>query len=149
MKKLVVMVVLSALLPQLALAQDLPKVQPIPPGDDKIVVVRVGDKAPFTGQLFDDPTALRWANYLQQYQYRLKTDVELQRRTDQAEIDYGQKLLVAERARYQEVTADYQKRLADEIARGASPPFYQSMWFGVVVGVAGTALAVFAAAQLR
>jgi hypothetical protein len=132
--------------PAVAVAQE---VQAIPPGEDKIVAIREGDKAPFSGQLFDGPTSLRWANWLGQYKLRLRADVDYQRKVDQADITLAQTLLQIERDKYKAVTEDYQIRIGQQQARieslesaARNPPWYSTPWFGVVVGVAGTTLAV-------
>jgi len=129
-----------------ALAQD---VQTIPPGEDKIVSVREGDKSPFTGQLFDQQTALRWANWLQQYKLRLKIDVEQQKKLSEVEVGFVKQLLQIEKDKYAAVTQDYQTRSAlqqtkiQELeAEIKNPPWYSSVWFGAALGVLTTTLAV-------
>lgn len=120
-------------------------VQAIPPGDDKIVPLEQGEKAPYTGQLFDQPTALRWGNWLLQYKYRLEWDVQYEKKVCAADVSYRDKLLVIERERAATVEADLLQRLerseqarlrAEEEAR--NPSWYQGRDFGIVLGVAGT-----------
>lgn len=120
-------------------------VKDIPPGDDKIVGVREGEKAPFTGQLFDPPTALRWANWLQQYKLRLQTDVEMQKRVCEADVKLGERKLEIEQEKNKVVTDDLRKQVALRDVRVLeleksidNPPFYRSFWFGAVVGVVTT-----------
>ncbi len=132
-------VVLLVLLPLQALAQPLPA---IPPGPDKIQTLREGDPAPFSGHLYSPDTALRWANWLEQYKLRQKLDRDLQEKICLADITLrDQKLAFAEQ-QYQTVVTDLEKRLA----AAEDPPFYQTMGFGFGVGVAATVAVVIATA---
>lgn len=121
---------------------DEPKVQDIPPGDDKIVVVREGDKAPFTGQLFDQATALRWANWLQQYRLRLQADTTLQQRINQADAQLCADQKTAAQEKYKFVTGEYQSQVQQRDVKISEletkldhPPFYRTVWFGALLGV--------------
>ena len=125
----------------------LPPIQTIPPGDDVITPLRKGQAAPFTGQLFDSNTALRWGNWLQQYKYRLQWDVEKQVSVCRVEKTYRDELLAAEEKRAGAVEKDLTTRLerseqarldAEEEAR--NPPWYSTTTFGVVIGVVATAV---------
>lgn len=122
-----------------ASAQAAP-LQPVPPGDDVIISVKKGDPVPLAGQLFDQATALRWANYLQQCKTRLVADVELQKKVDEAQITFLNQVIDLEREKYKQVVADYQLRLGKAEAEVLSPPFYKTVWFGVTIGVVGTLL---------
>jgi hypothetical protein len=144
----VALIVLLTLLPSRAWGDTVPVV-PVPSGEDRIEVVKKGDPAPFTGQLFDQPTALRWANYLQQYKFRLQADVEFQKKYDGLELDYAKKQLELERAQYTQVTGDLQKKLdaaQKELAEG--PPWYKTTGFGVAIGVLVTVAAAAGTAAL-
>lgn len=114
----------------------------VPPGDDVIVAIRKGDPAPFTGQLFDEKSALRWANYLQQYKYRLAADVAFQKQYDQATIDYLKKSLEDANKTAATSTQSLQLQLATAQDAAQNPPFYKTFWFGVVIGfvIAGGAV---------
>ncbi len=145
-------VILVALLPSLARAQPSPDPDPsppieaIPPGDDRIVPLPKGHVAPFGGQLYSPLTALRWANWLQQYKYRLQWDVAKEQRVCKVEMKYRDDLLMAEEVRAKKVEDDLVERLgrseqarleAEEEAR--NPPWYSTRTFGVVLGVLATA----------
>ena len=132
---------LLVLLPRLVLAQTAP-VTDVPPGEDVIVVVKKGDPAPFTGQLFDNATSLRWGNWLLQYKLRLKIDVEYIQRVDAAELEYQKKLVTIEQTKYLSVTTELQKTVTGLQNQLANPPFYQTFWFGMTVGVALSVVAV-------
>lgn len=110
----------------------------VPPGEDQIVVVAKGQPAPFQGQLFDTPTALRWGNYLQQCRVRLVSDVELQKKLDDADLRYTQRVLELEREKYARVTAALEKRVQETEEELRHPPWYREPWFGVAVGVVAT-----------
>jgi len=114
----------------------------VPPGDDVIVVVRKGDPAPFTGQLFDEKSALRWANWLQQYKYRLGADVAFQKNYDQATIDFLKKTSDAANQQNAATIAALQKTVATQHDAILNPPFYRSLWFGIVIGMVLTGAAV-------
>jgi hypothetical protein len=131
-----------------------PVIEAIPPGDDKIVVVREGDKAPFTGQLFDGPTALRWANWLQQYRHILRLTIERDQKVCQVKLDYDAEVLAIEKRRAAATEQDLRERLvksetgrADAEYRVEHPPFYRTVWFGVGIGVVGTVAVTYVAAQ--
>ena len=133
------LVVLLLLLPRLAWADPPAPVVAVPPGDDVIVPMKKGDSAPFMGQLFDQATALRWANYLQQYKLRLQTDVDYQKKYDGAELAFQQKQLELERAQYAKVTEELQAKLnTAQTALSAGPPWYKTADVGFVVGVVAT-----------
>ena len=154
MRTLPLALTLALVLPSIAHADDT-GVRNIPPGDDVIVVIRAGDKAPINGQLFDQATALRWSNWLLQYKLRLDTDVAYQKRVDQVEIDYWKRINTLEQEKYKLVTVDYQQKIADlqkvvvtlndEVR---DPPFYKAPWFGFVIGVVVTGVAVGAGAAI-
>lgn len=136
--------ILFLLLSSTAFAQEI---QSIPPGDDKIVPLRLGQPAPFEGQLFDPATSLRWANWLKQYKLVLQIDREYGSKTCKAQTDFLQEVLVLERQKFDSVTQDYRKREADLRTenlrlqdRGVA--WYQTVWFGAIVGVVVTSTAV-------
>lgn len=120
----------------LARAQALPTVPltAVPPGEDVVVVAKKGEPAPFTGQLFDDASAMRWAHYLQQCKFRLVADVAYQKKYDDTELGLAQQRLVLADAKYSSTVSDLQARLTVMEDQVASPPFYKTMWFGMVVG---------------
>ena len=105
-----------------------------------------GHVAHFGGQLYSPLTALRWANWLQQYKYRLKWDVDKERSVCLVEKKYRDDLLKAEETRALKVETDLVERLgrseqarlnAEEEAR--NPPWYSTTAFGVVIGAVATA----------
>jgi hypothetical protein len=107
----------------------------VPPGNDVIDVLRSGQAAPHDGQLFDQATALRWANYLQQCQARLRLDPLYQYKLDQADLVAAQKTLQLQIAEYNRVTTDLQNKLIAAQKAEADPPFYRTFWFGMTVGI--------------
>ena len=124
---------------------DGPAVQDIPPGEDTIVSLKKDERAPFTGQLFDPPTALRWANWLQQYKLRLQTDVEAQKKICAADAALGQRKLEIEQEKNTVITGDLRQqgtvkdaRISDLEKQIDSPPFYKTFWFGATIGVVVT-----------
>jgi hypothetical protein len=130
------LVFLLLLLPQLAWAQE-PPIEAIPPGDDVITPLRRGQVAPHDGQLFDAMTALRWANWLQQYKYRLVWDLEKSESTCRSGLAYKEELLRAEEERALKVEKELEKRLAETqqaLKDAESPPWYETRTFGMVVG---------------
>jgi len=121
-----------------ALADPPPPLTPIPTGDDRISALKEGQAAPFAGQIFDAPTALRWANYLHQCKYRLGADVDFQKKLDDVDKKAVETVLALERQKYAEVTHDLEARLVEAVNAANHPPFYKEVWFGVTLGVIGS-----------
>lgn len=115
---------------------------PIPPGDDHIKSVKKGEVVPFDGQLFDNDTALRWGNYLEQSRIRLKIDVEMVHRIMAAEVGYRDKVIEYERGKYNRVVPDLEARLAKVTYERDNPPWYKTTWVGIGIGVVGTCAVV-------
>ena len=162
MKKLVAFLLLCSIVVQSAMADSLADsvsaspsssvsvapVTPVPAGDDRIVSVKKGDPAPFSGQLFDSDTALRWANYLLQYKFRLTSDVAYQKNLGDLDADLLRQKLTLEENRYTTVTADLQKKLDAANARlAAGPAWYDTRAFGFVMGIIGTIAVVAVTAE--
>jgi len=135
-------------------------IETIPAGDDKIVPLPRGEKAPFTGQLYEPATALRWANWLGQYKLRLKEDLQLQQQMCQLDHDYQVSRLSLEKEAFERVETDLRTRvlnteqmnlqLKEELLNA---PWYNTRGFGVVIGVIATSLvfglSVYAVDQLK
>lgn len=126
-----------------------PALQDIPAGADKIVVVRKGDPAPFEGQLFDNPTALRWGNWLLQYKFRLASDVGYERKLREADVALWEHKLEISEQKYSVVAADYQQKIASLDAQLAkykeqvdNPPWYRSPFVGFAAGALFTGMCV-------
>lgn len=139
MKKLLAGILVLTLSSQ-ALAEP-PPVRAIPPGEDRIVPLRKGQEAPFDGQLFDTNTAIRWGNWLEQYQMRLKLDYEAQTRIQQARENYLNQVIRIEQEKYREVTEAQRNTILELEKKVAEPdPWYESLGFGLGLGVASTIL---------
>lgn len=145
-------ILLSLMLPSFALAADQNEDQgiiDIPPGPDNIVVLNQGEKAPFTGQLFDNDTAFRWGGWLMQYKLRLKTDVELEHKLCDADKKLLETQLRLQTEKQDEVLGLYDAELDnkdEKITKLEHPPFFRTAWFGFTAGVAVTAIGVLVAA---
>lgn len=141
MKKLFVLWLCAILtvLPRLAWGDPVDEpVQAVPPGEDRIEAVKKGDPAPFDAQCFDQPTAIRWGNYLVQYKYRLKLDHGYLRALDEANDEYNKKLLQAEKDKYNDVVPKLEYENSELRRQLDNPPFYKTVWLGVVLGVVTT-----------
>lgn len=132
--------------PQLELKYDPAPLISVPDGEDKIASVQQGQPAPFTGQLFDPGTALRWANYLQQARLRLREDVLYERRVCNANLDYMGQRLDLEVTYNEAIESDLRDRVLhleqrnqDLAAEIQDPGFFRSpgFWFGVGVLTTG------------
>lgn len=135
-----------------------PQVVTYPPGDDKIVVVRKGDAAPFTGQLYEDNTALRWALWLQQYKARYGLDMQAEQASCKVRLEHADNLAAIEAERTAKLEEDLRQRLKDTDALRIkaeeelrNPGFFKQpgFWYGMGVGttlvaVVATAVAVHA-----
>lgn len=126
-------------------------VEAVPPGEDRIEVLRKGEVSPFTGQLFDQDTALRWRNWLGQYRLRLRESETYAERRLALEIDFSQRELERTKKFHEEVVGLHiqrQRELETQLrqldAQTRTPPaWYSSPWFAFSTGlVIGTALAL-------
>jgi len=142
MKKLWSVFMAVSLFASVSLGQEPKKIETVPEGADRIVSVKKGAEAPFEGQLFDNDTALRWANWLRQYKLRLKVDVEEQQQLCAVRLESAAKLREAETARYRKVEAAYALRVQELQYRLDNPPWYSSPTFYVVVGVVSATAAI-------
>lgn len=123
-------------------------VEAIPPGPDKVQPLKLHEPAPYEGMLFDYSTALRWGNWLQQYKLRLKIDVDAEQQKCAVKLDAADKTLALYNAmhkaseddlRQRVVKLEEQNRKLDDELR--NPVWYTTRTFGVIVGVAASALA--------
>jgi hypothetical protein len=129
-----------------------PQVVTYPPGADKIVVVKKGDPVPYTGQLFEDNTALRWAMWLQQYKSRYGLDMKAAQDTCKVKLDHADTMAAIERGRADKVEVELKTRLeSTEVQRLKleeelrNPGFFKQpgFWYGVgVVSTLATAVVV-------
>lgn len=122
-----------------------PTVVAIPAGSDRIVSLRQGEPAPFTGHLFDPPTAMRWGNFLEQYRVRLDVDVRSERERGQVEAGFWRTRLEQDRGYYLVVIQDQQRQIAQLQLPKADLAFYERSWFAFGLGVV-TAGALFGVA---
>lgn len=121
------------------------ELSPVPSGDDVITVLPKGQPAPYSGQLYDPATALRWANYLEQYKLQLDLCYRTSGELRGLERQYWSRLIDIESSTHKEIRLDLQTRLErveqknaeleGELSKG--PPWYNSRTFGVVVGFVG------------
>lgn len=139
-------VLVAVLLIPATAAAEQPPIITHPPGDDKITAVFKGDKVPYDGQLFSPETSIRWAFWLQQYQQRLKADVDKEQAICSVKDEYHDSVLSIEKEKYASVTKDLKDKLlesekervaAEEEAR--NPPWYKTWTFGLILGVVGSA----------
>ena len=125
-----------------AVAQDPPA---IPAGEDVIVAVKQGTPAPFTGQLFNNPTAVRWGIWLQQYRERSQVEQERAKAMCNVELDYKDRVSTIEAEKASALQQDLVARLQrSEGARMTAerrlsdPPWYKTGTFQFTLGVLTT-----------
>jgi hypothetical protein len=106
----------------------------IPAGNDTIIPVHKGEPSPIDGQVFDNDTALRWANWLVQYKALTKMNYTLQKNLCAVDMGLLQKKLEIEESKYDKVTKD----LEGKLSKAEDPPFYKTFWFGATVGSLAT-----------
>lgn len=148
-RSLQVSCLIASLLTQVTIARaDGADVVNIPAGEDKIVPMRKGEPAPIEGQLFDNDTALRWANWLVQYKTLLKQNVELQRKLCSIDLNLSAQKLEIEQDRTKKIIPDLEAKLTKAQDEAANPPFYKTFWFGATMGATITAVAVIGVASL-
>jgi len=122
--------------------------QEIPPGKDKIETVLSGAPAPFSGQLFDPSTALRWANYLQQCKAKLVTDVEAERKISEIKVGFWMNQQVKDREYFvRQSQEQYQQIL--KLQQPTVTPWYASQWTAFVAGMILTGTLVGMGAYLK
>lgn len=107
-------------------------------GEDRIVHLMAGDKAPYEGVLFDLPAASRWSLRQDWYQKQLVIDSDALRSVSIYEVAACQQLRAAETSSYgREITGlrtDLHKQAA-VYAKSQNPPFYKTAGFGFAGGV--------------
>jgi hypothetical protein len=116
-------------------AQD---VTAVPTGNDTIIPVKKGEPSPIDGQLFDNPTSLRWANWLVQYKNLVTTNKELDQKVCSADTTLADTKYALLQKQYDTVTQDLQTKLTAAQTELASPPWYRTVGFGVALGVVGS-----------
>lgn len=152
--RILALVVTVALVARTAHAEPV-RLQPIPPGEDRIEPVEAGKAAPYTGHLFDAKTALRWGNYLEQCRYRLEHDAADERARGQLELGFWKWRMEQEREYQQKLLLTQHEQLRTqqtEIARLSQPvetPFYRSQWFSFTLGLAVAGGLFYLGAQAR
>lgn len=130
------LLILALVLTHATAALPQPKPPQVPPGDDVIVPLRLGEPAPFTGQLYGTATALRWANWLEWYRRQREIEFTLHRSLLQAETTLRLELVQAERAHGERQSQDLRLRLTESRTKlqdlqneHDSPPWYRQSWF--------------------
>jgi hypothetical protein len=102
----------------------------------------VGAPAPYAGQLFDNQTALRWANWLSQYKLRLELDVHEQEQLCAVKLKAKDDILAARHGACSRVIGACQEQVTQLVWEADHPPWYTSAWFGAVLGAVGVGLVV-------
>ena len=110
----------------------------VPSGNDVIYPVKKGEIVQMDGQLFDNATSLRWANWLMQYKQYVASNKSLDQTICKAQVDLQQAKLDTLQKQYDTVTLDLQNKLNKAQEAAADPPWYHTTTFGLVLGVAGT-----------
>jgi hypothetical protein len=82
---------------------------------------------------------------LLQYRQRLTTDVEAQKKVNDADRELARAILAVEQDKYKLVTTDYQQQVAALTTKvtvleteARNPPWYHSVWFGAALGIVTT-----------
>lgn len=121
----------------------------VPAGENVIVVLPEGGRAPFAGQLFDSATALRWGNRIVRYRMRIQLlTEELQICREESEESAVTQLRIAEESYSREIDGlrtdlrEQAARYEAELARFRDPPFYETWGFGFGMGVLATGIVV-------
>ena len=141
MKRLHVLALLWLFIPSVAVA-DPPTLEATPPGPDRVVVLHQGDPSPYDGHLFDNDTALRWANWLRGYKLRLRLDVDEQKQLCTIQTGALRQQLGVEQQKYLQVTAEYDKKLLQLQWEQLNPPWYKTPTFYLVTGAVGASLVI-------
>jgi hypothetical protein len=112
-----------------------------PPGEDVIVTLKKNQPAPFDGQLFDNPTALRWGIWMQQMQSRHQVELDAKTKHCDTELAFKDIEIQLNAEMSQKVMADLTKRLEKSEQERLQlryeldhPPWYQSNLFYFAIG---------------
>lgn len=122
--------------------------QDFPPGEDQIVPLGLGERAPFDGQLFSQDTAIRWGFRLQRLRLQLEQDMAREREICAVQTDLWETKFNLNQERYdfnlgllRTALTDSQKAvddLAEQLVEAGDPPWYRTWTFGFIVGAVGT-----------
>lgn len=129
-----------------------------PPGEDRIVAVSEGESAPFSGQLFETETAIRWGFRLQRLRFELAAEIErldlvcgvrtelleTELRLERERSEFRTSLLAQEIERQNAAAI----QLMEELEAAREPPWYRTWTFGLVVGIVGTSVLIALSAWL-
>jgi hypothetical protein len=145
----VVLVLLIVLIPATTSAQDVvprrlqalqevPEAPVIPPGSDEIQPLARGDRAPFSGMLLSTDTAIRWTNALRWWPevFRLRVS-EFGDVVEAVEASQQHRLRIVESSYQREIQGlrTDLRQTTERLARAHSRPWYDTVAFGLVVGV--------------
>lgn len=139
------------IIPPLSLEYTPAPLVAVPVGEDKIVALRLSEPAPFSGQLLDASTAVRWTHYMEQARLRLAADVIYERRVCNATMDYYEHRVLLEREASNAIEQDLRNRLVrleqhaiDLQKELVDPGLFRSptFWFFMGVVTSGVALGV-------
>mgnify|MGYP001438696450 CR=1 FL=1 len=139
---LVAFTVYSITIPTIAYADDTPT-----PQEEKVVTIKQGDPAPFTGTLFNTPAAARLMIDLEFTQQTCKVETDRQlgllRSELQLKIDLCTARTDALQLRHTEILQIKNSQI-EFLERQLKPqPWYQSTEFGIAIGVVlGVAITV-------
>ena len=121
----------------------------VPPGENVIVVLQEGARAPFAGQLFDSATALRWGNRIVRYRMRIHLlEEELRICHEEREASAERQLQLVEASYTREIEGlrtdlrEQATRYETELAGFRDPPFYETWGFAFGMGALATAVVV-------
>ncbi len=107
-------------------------------GEDLIVYMKPGDKAPYEGMLMDMSTATRWTLRGEWLQRQLRVDADLLRQVYTEELRYNVEVArVGIETRQKEIEAlEKALRLQTKKLEAAQKvPFYRTARFGLVIGM--------------
>lgn len=121
----------------------------VPPGENVIIVLQEGARAPFSGQLFDPATATRFGNRITRYrmQIRLLTE-ELRTCHEERSASTDVQLRIVEESYAREIEGlrtdirEQAARYEGELANFRNPPFYETWGFAFGMGVLATGVVV-------
>lgn len=122
----------------------------VPPGPTRIESISSGTAAPYSGQLFDNPTALRWANYLQQCNLHLDLQAEASKKNLELQVGFWKQQQEQDKVFFQQQWLQQQSQVQALQVRVAQPsPWYLSPWAGFVGGLVTAGGLVALGAYLR
>ena len=106
----------------------------------------MGEPAPYNGQLYDNETAMRWANWLRMWRKQYEIDMNASMQTCAVDKKGLTLKLDLERKKYEDTSKVYQSEIDKLNATINSKAWYSNPWAAAGLGAVGALVATTAVA---